>query len=143
MDEIAKNILKTSNQAIASSIDTALKSGIASRIVIFDKTNTSYSGASQTHFGGTTSFKKESRNYYFGTPSLAITDPAQCTIARGYSGDVSQYGRSVLVEANTAFDIGSTQGHVAILKKDTEILIALHHNQTYSCFDPGTATAKL
>lgn len=41
--------------------------------------------------------------------SEEISSPAQCTIARGYVGDTSQFGRSVLVEANAAFDIGSTQ----------------------------------
>ena len=56
---------------------------------------------------------------------------------------MGQYGRSVLVEANTAFDIGSTQGHVDILKKDTETLVALQRNQGYSCFVPGSSTAKL
>ena len=44
MDEVAKNILKTSNQALASSIDTSLKSGIASRIVIFDQSSRTASG---------------------------------------------------------------------------------------------------
>jgi hypothetical protein len=41
--------------------------------------------------------------------SEQIANPSQCTIARGYMGDTSQFGRSVLVEANAAFDIGKTE----------------------------------
>jgi hypothetical protein len=43
MDQIAQSTLRTSNQALAAAIDTTLKSTIASRIVIYDQTNTSYS----------------------------------------------------------------------------------------------------
>lgn len=43
MDQIAQSTLRTSNQALATAIDAKLKSTIASRIVIYDQTNTSYS----------------------------------------------------------------------------------------------------
>lgn len=80
MDDIARATLKTSNKALTDAIDTSLKSGIASKIVLFDKNTPTVLAANniETH-------KKEYKNYYFGTPSETIQDPSQCTIARGFA----------------------------------------------------------
>jgi hypothetical protein len=43
MDQIAQSTLRTSNQALASAIDASLRSTIASKILIYDQTNSSYS----------------------------------------------------------------------------------------------------
>jgi hypothetical protein len=143
MDDIARATLKTSNQALVASIDRSLESGIASKIVLFDKNIPTFSGGVFGQADGMVQHKREYQNYYFWVPSQTISNPSQCTIARGFAWEVSQFGRSVLVEANAAFDISSTQSHIGILKQDTDQLIWLHRNATYSCFNPTTSAAKL
>jgi hypothetical protein len=143
MDDIARSTLKASNQALSASIDQYLQ-GVSSKIALLDKTTSSQVGnISSTNILDRTSYNKEYRNYYFGTPADTITRPEQCTIARWYSGDISEYWRSVSVEANAAFDINSTQGHINLLKTDTEELVKLQKLSSYSCFDPSTSQAKL
>ena len=44
MDDIARATLKTSNQALVTSIDRSIESGIASKIVLFDKNIPTFSG---------------------------------------------------------------------------------------------------
>jgi hypothetical protein len=65
------------------------------------------------------------QNYIFGTKSIEIKDPLQCTIARGSTGTITEFGRSQLVEANVAFDISKTESQIEILKKDTELLVRM------------------
>jgi hypothetical protein len=43
MDQVAQSTLRTSNQALATAIDTVIKTTIASKIPIYDATTTSYS----------------------------------------------------------------------------------------------------
>ncbi|MBX9808982.1 hypothetical protein K2X92_01155, partial [Candidatus Gracilibacteria bacterium] len=159
MDDIARSTLKTANQSIATLIDTSVNS-LAKRITIYDKSVIYYSGTREflggTYTGsinpdGSSNFvsydggyygeepglqggQRIYQNYFFGKQSTEISDPSQCTIARGYSGDVTPFGKSVLTEANAAFDISTSQAHIDALKKDTEQLIAIHGNTTYSCF---------
>ncbi len=145
MDDIARATLKTSNVALTQSINASLQSSIASKIVIFDK-NVFHSWSNYIPQNGTVvalPHSLEHKNYYFWSGANTIQDPSQCTIARGYATDTSQFGRSVLVEANAAFDISSTQWHINILKQDTTEMIALHSNANYSCFDPNSGSAKL
>lgn len=42
MDDLARATLKTSNRALATSIDRSLESGISSKIVLFDKNIATY-----------------------------------------------------------------------------------------------------
>jgi hypothetical protein len=58
-----------------------------------------------------------------------------CTIARGSTGALAQFGRDVLVEANALYDISATEKHIALLKKDTDELTGFQKNAAYSCFD--------
>ncbi len=75
-------------------------------------------------------------NYFYGKPAKTITSPLECTIARGSPGKPTNFGKGVLVEANNAYDINSTEMDADKLKKDTEELVALHRSPAYSCFNP-------
>ena len=122
MDDIAQSTLRESNRALEKQIDTIILDGkFARRIPIFDEVVTS-SGAPIDRTSPTTTIAE---NYMFGEKSTNITDPLQCTIARGSTGNLTEFGRSQLVEANTAFDILKTQSQVEQLKIDTELLVSM------------------
>lgn len=111
-DEVAANILKTANDALEKSIDTDLKEkGYARRVPIYEKVR------SGVGYGQ----RLEYTNYFFGTKGKDVTDASLCTIARGSTGAIHPFGRDILVEANTAFDVESVDPHVEKLKTDTEI----------------------
>lgn len=86
---------------------------------------------------------KTYNGYFFGSPSSTITSPEQCTIARGYSGTDADYGQSVRVEANVAYDVNSTQTHANLMKADTDELVRLQRSAAYSCFDTKNGNPKL
>jgi hypothetical protein len=50
---------------------------------------------------------------------------------------VDLFGRSILVEANAGYDVGSTQWHVGILSADTTELVKLRGSGDYACFSPS------
>lgn len=66
MDDIARATLKTSNQAMVTAIDRSLESGIASKIILFDKSVHRVIGSSPGELvSRTDSYTKETKNYYF------------------------------------------------------------------------------
>lgn len=135
MDTIARSTLLEANNALMDSFEkTIQEKKIAKKIPIFDSVQTGNSSNSST--------PKSYTNYFFGQKASTLQSPASCSIARGSSGTITEFGRDVLVEANVAYDIGSTQAHIDKLKKDTDELVALHKNQAYSCFETS-GKAKL
>jgi hypothetical protein len=151
MDQVARDTLRTSNDAIIDIINTRLRSGIASPLVIFDRKTILHPKKQVTTLNPDNTvtlsplhnpYTEEIQNYYFGTPAKNIQNPSQCTIARGFSGETSVFGRSILTEANSAYDIKTLDGHIELLKNDTEELTKLHQSAAYSCFDSASSVAK-
>lgn len=106
LDETAINTIKGANDALEAAINKTITDGnYARKIPIFD----SYQNYQKTdRYDNTRETNKVYQNYFLGTKSTQITNPSQCTIARGSSqSDPSQMGRGILVEANTSFDINS------------------------------------
>lgn len=103
-DEIAMQRLKEINSAIETAIDKKITdNGYARPIVLFNgvwQKDGNLPLDTDMH---------EYKNYYFGREAATITDPYQCTIARGSSGTIDTFGKSVRVEANAGYDINSTQ----------------------------------
>ncbi|MBC7503535.1 VCBS repeat-containing protein [Candidatus Gracilibacteria bacterium] len=121
MDEIARSTLREANNAIEKQIDTLLiDQKYARRIPILDEISLG-SGTTDRN----SLHMSILQNYMFGKKSTEINDPLQCTIARGSTGTITEFGRSQLVEANVAFDISKTESQIETLKKDTELLIGL------------------
>ena len=111
MDDVAKDTLKKANDALESSFDDFLKeNSVARRIPILDSMTAHYGEGTNLPFA----------NYFFGTEGKNIQNAAQCTIARGISGQKAEFGKSILVEANSAFDVNSTEAHINALKGDEE-----------------------
>lgn len=111
MDDVAKDTLKKANDALESSFDDFLKeNSVARRIPILDSMTARYGAGTDLPFA----------NYFFGTEGKNIQNAAQCMIARGNSGQKAEFGKSVLVEANSAFDVNSTEAHINALKGDEE-----------------------
>jgi hypothetical protein len=141
MDEIARTTLKEANVAIMESIDSQIGK-IAKRIPIFDtKTTTTHNNSVYNDTWVTLTLPYQ--NYFLGQKSSNITKPEQCTIARGSNVVKNQFWKDVLVEANAAYDINSTELHINTLANDTEELVNLHKNTLYSCFSPSTNLPKL
>lgn len=135
MDEIARTTLKESNDALEKEIDRVIiENKYSRRIALLDEVQFS-SGAK---IDVTSPYTTISQNYMFGLRTTEIRDPLQCTISRGSSGTTSQFGRSQLVEANTAFDILSTQSQIEQLKIDTEILVRLGKPNCFPASKPKT-----
>lgn len=111
MDDVAKDTLKKANDALESSFDDFLKeNSVARRIPILDSMTARYGAGTDLPFA----------NYFFGTEGKNVQNAAQCMIARGNSDQKAEFGKSVLVEANSAFDVNSTEAHINALKGDEE-----------------------
>ena len=77
MDDVSKDTLKKANDALESSFDDFLKeNSVARRIPILDSMTAHYGEGTNLPFA----------NYFFGTEGKNIQNAAQCTIARGSSG---------------------------------------------------------
>lgn len=110
-DEVAMQRLKGINSAIETAIDKKITDNKYARpIVILDAVYEKSPFIPYDTYNSTRSGLPfiEYRNYYFGKEASAITDPYQCTIARGSNSTIDTFGRSVLTEANAGFDINST-----------------------------------
>lgn len=131
-DSIARSSLRELNSALMDSFDAALIARwYPKKIAIFDRIESSQNVPIPTATGGL----KVYDNYFFGTKSTTITSPYQCTIARWSTWQTNEFGRDILVEANVGYDISSASGHIDMLKKDTDELVALHRSSSYACFD--------
>jgi hypothetical protein len=145
-DELALQTLKSSNDALMDVFDRKILTEKWSRpIPIFD----SLTVVSNTPPLTSAKYQRNKiyQNYFFGTKSTEIRKPEQCTIARGSSWTVdSTFGKNILVEASTAYDIGATQAHGEVLKADTEEFSRVFRSRRglrYSCFQAGTNKPKL
>ncbi len=164
MDDLARATLRAANEWIAKQIDTHIKTK-AKPIIVFDKSVIKYLSTENysagTHTGSINSsgvvtmeshngwwygeepwlqaWERVYQNYFFWKPAREINSVTGCTIARWYATDLWTYGRSVLVEANAAFDINSTQTHIATLSGDTATLVGIHGNANYACFGSNSA----
>ncbi len=127
MDEIARSTLKEANSGLMDTIDGVI-GGLARKIPIAE--NVTSSG-----------WKYDV--YFFGQKSSSITNPSQCSIARGSKSHVSQFWKDVLIEANVAYDVNTTEAQAEKLKVDTEELVTLHKSQKYMCFDTTTGKPKI
>lgn len=109
IDEEAKQAIKRFNDVIEASLNHYItEKNFARRIPIGDTTTVKYwTGRSYSY-----------DNYFFWENSKNIKNANQCTIARWYSGTNSEFGRSILTEANVEFDVQSTQNHIDMLKND-------------------------
>lgn len=111
-DEVANNSLKKANDALEQSFNDFLKeNNQARRIPIVDSISAKY---------GNDEVMIPYANYFFGTEGKNIQNASQCTIARGASGESASFGKSILVEANTAFDIKSIDAQMEILNGDAK-----------------------
>lgn len=108
-DGVASDTLKKANDALESSFTEFLKeNSVARKIPILDGMTAHYGDAGAIPYA----------NYFFGQEGKNITSAEQCTIARGVSGQEANFGQSILVEANVAFDVNATQSHVDLLGQD-------------------------
>lgn len=111
-DDVSSEILKHANDALEASFNDFLKTNsIARKIPILDSMT--------AHYGDAEDANRPYKNYFFGRESATIQNAHQCTIARGGSGEVANFGRSILVEANAAFDVNATQSHIDLLGQDS------------------------
>ncbi len=85
-------------------------------------------------------YTKPYAGYFFGQKTGNITSPNQCTIAR-WNNELpssSTFWRSVLVEANIAYDVKGVESQVNLLTNDTRALVP-----TYSACFTNTGWAKI
>lgn len=109
-DEIARSIIQKANDALEESFEGFLKDeSLARKIPILD--------SASAHYGNSTSVPY--KNYFFGREGKNIQNSSQCTIARGQPGDIQEFGRSILVEANNAFDVKSAERDMRVLEADS------------------------
>ena len=102
MDTIARSTLLEANNALMDSFEKTIgEKKIAKRIPIFDSVQTGNASNSRA--------PKAYTNYFFGQKAATLQSPMQCSIARGSTGSITEFGRDVLVEANVAYDIASTE----------------------------------
>lgn len=138
-DEVAMQILQTTNNALETGIDATIgKNNYARRIVLLDQVNhvIPLPEGSSANPGGVY------KNYYFGKEAATITSPEQCTIARGSSGTITLFGRSIRAEANAAYDVNMVEPQLAPLTTDTDTLVSIFKSAAYACF-AADGTPKL
>jgi hypothetical protein len=89
-DRVSMLTIQAANKSLEDSIDAEVKA-VARKIAIFDRKEITLPKDSKSE-DGTIKYKKPVKkvytNYFFGRKAGAITDPLQCTIARGSDSDV-------------------------------------------------------
>jgi hypothetical protein len=115
MDYSAMNTIRKINDKFEKHIDE-VEVGLAGPGAI---------GAMPPHAGTTIRSPKDGvirtyESYIFGQRMLDVDEISQCNIARGSDYTAGPYKQGILVEANKAFDVRSTQGSMENFKRDGE-----------------------
>lgn len=114
-DDLAVEYVRAANDVLQKgAVDFFTENRVARKVPIVDSIKARY-GNSPTVI--------PYANYFFGQEGKTINDANQCSIARGEEYDQDKemktgMGRSILVEANVAFDGTSTQEHVSALGQE-------------------------
>ncbi len=144
MDKVAQDTLRATNNALENSIEQAIKdANIIRPVMILDSYDYQRNKKWDEPSSYTPNFpvpntplslgdvldkepnkhKYVYENYYFGELAKNIDTATGCTIARGwYSGQVLEFGKEILVEANSAFNVHDAKPQLALLQADNEEL---------------------
>lgn len=108
-DEEARQVLHKANETLKENFEKYLREqNVARKIAILDSMTAHYGDGSSIPYA----------NYFFGTKGKDIQNASQCMIMRGSAVDTPDFGRGILVEANSTFDVNSTEAHMLVLQQD-------------------------